>query len=236
MRYLGGKSRTWKDICAFLEGLRKPGQPFIEPFCGACWITQGMTGERYASDANPFLMRLHRAVQDGWVPPTSVSKEEYDKANAARNVEDPLTAFIGFGCSFSGKWFGGYARDGTGRNYAKNAANSILKKASRMGAVSFCNREYIDVTSKGYLVYCDPPYASTTGYDAVADFNSEEFWDTMRGWVKNNTVVVSEYVAPPDFVCVKEILTKTDMRTKIGKEPRIEKLFMHESQADLALI
>ena len=37
-------------------------------------------------------------------------------------------SFVGFGCSFAGKWFGGYARSNDKRNYAKMAKNSLNKK------------------------------------------------------------------------------------------------------------
>lgn len=230
MQYLGGKSRTYKEICAFLESVRKPNQPFVEPFCGACWITQGMSGARYASDANQALVTLHKAIQQGWIPPTDITQEVYDSYKTEQNLDDPMTAFLGFGCSFAGKWFGGFARSND-RNYASNAKNSLIKKAPKLKDVKFKYQPYQNVNVSGCLIYCDPPYANTTGYGAVGDFDSDLFWQTMREWVsKGNTVVVSEYVAPDDFVCVVEIGTKTDMHTKSGKEKRIEKLFMHESQ------
>jgi DNA adenine methylase len=230
MQYLGGKSRTYKEICAFLEAVRKPNQPFVEPFCGACWITQGMTGTRYAADANEALIAMWKALQQGWEPPSELSEDAYVVLKTAQDLKDPITAFAGFGCSFGGKWFGGYARSNE-RNYASNARNSIVKKRTELQNVKFSHRSYDDVLVKDCLIYCDPPYASTTGYGAVGQFDSDKFWQTVRNWINSgNTVVVSEYVAPDDFICVKSIVTKTDMHTKSGKEPRIEKLFMHESQ------
>ena len=69
---------------------------------------------------------------------------------------DPLTAFVGFGCSYSGKWFGGLAKDGNGRNYALNAYNSLMKKAKTFKDVEFSHKSYLDYTPTDYLVYCDP--------------------------------------------------------------------------------
>lgn len=229
MRCLGGKSRTYKEICAFLESVRKPNQPFVEPFCGGCWVTQGMNGERYAADANEALITLYKALQQGWVPPSEVSQEIYDSYKSKQDSSDPMTAFVGLGCSFGGKWFGGIARSKE-RNYASNAKNSLLKQLPKIQQVKFKWSRYDNVTVKNCLVYCDPPYANTTGYGAVGQFDSQQFWQHMREWATKNTVVVSEYTAPEDFVCVLEIGTKTDMHTKSGKEDRIEKLFMHESQ------
>lgn len=229
MRYLGGKSRTYKEICAFLESVRQPNQPFVEPFCGGCWVTQGMSGARYASDANEALITLYKALQSGWVPPSDVSQEAYDAYKSKQDLSDPMTAFVGFGCSFGGKWFGGLARSGE-RNYAANAKNSLMKQLPKIQSVRFKHQPYGNINVSGCLIYCDPPYANTTGYGAVGQFDSEQFWQTMREWSKNNTVVVSEYTAPEDFVCVMSLETKTDMHTKAGKEKRIERLFMHESQ------
>lgn len=32
-----------------------------------------------------------------------------------------------------------------------------------------------------------------------AEFDHEKFWDTMRKWSANNTVLICESIAPPDF-------------------------------------
>ena len=51
----------------------------------------------------------------------------------------------------------------------------------------------------------------------------------MRNWSKNNTVIISEYEAPYDFECIKEINTKTDIRNGDGKkENRVERLFRYK--------
>jgi DNA adenine methylase len=191
-----------------------------------------MTGNRIASDANRALISLYKALQAGWIPPTSVTKEEYAIVKAKMDEDDPLTAFVGFGCSYSGKWFGGLAKDGNGRNYAQNAHNSLMDKLPHIMGVDFRHTPYDTYTPKGMLVYCDPPYVSATGYGAVGKFDSDHFWDVMREWSRENVVVISEYTAPDDFEFVLSIQTKTDMRMKDGtKEPRTEKLFMHQSIA-----
>jgi DNA adenine methylase len=85
------------------------------------------------------------------------------------------------------------------------------------------------------LVYCDPPYQGTTQYGAFNGFDHELFWNTMREWSKNNTVVISEYSAPDDFICVKEINSQMGLSSKGGnREVRVEKVFMHESIAGLS--
>lgn len=233
MHYFGGKSRTAEDISKYLKSKRKENQIYIEPFVGAGWVIEKMDGERYAYDKHPYLIAMFKALQNGWTPPTSITEEEYRNAKLG-NCEDYLRGFIGFGCSFSGKWFGGYARNGEGqghRNYCLNAHNSIMKKMKSLNSVKFECGDYKDINIKGALIYCDPPYKGTTQYGSiVGKFDSDEFWNIVRKWSKDNFVVVSEYNCPDDFVCVWQKETKTDIRNKDEiREKRIEKLFIHNS-------
>ena len=103
MQYLGGKHRLAKRIAAELEARRPDGARFVEPFCGALNITAAMTGERVANDACGPLIVLYHAWIDGWRPPEHVSAELYQETHAKMDPHDPLTAFVGFGCSFGGK-------------------------------------------------------------------------------------------------------------------------------------
>jgi DNA adenine methylase len=183
-----------------------------------------MDGERSAYDIHPQLIRMYQAVQCGWEPPTHVSEDDYQKARDGL-LAPHEQAFIGFGCSFSGKWFGGYARSGN-RNYASNARNSLRKKAARFKGVVFECLSYKDLCPIDCLVYCDPPYEKTTKY-STGVFDYSEFWERMRLWSRFNTVLVSSYVAPEDFAVVASFPTKTDMHTSSGKEPRTEKLFSY---------
>lgn len=156
--------------------------------------------------------------------PESVSEDEYKFYKTA--PDSAMKGFVGFACSFAGKWFGGYARDPkTTRNYAKGSGNSLRTKAAGLGGVKFECRGYRDYSPSGKLIYCDPPYKGTTKIFNTA-FNSDEFWDVMRRWSLDNIVVISEYEAPLDFTCVLEIETKTDIGGKDNKKiGRVEKLF-----------
>ena len=60
----------------------------------------------------------------------------------------------------------------------------------------------------------------------TGEFNHDEFWDIMRKWSKDNTVLISEYSAPEDFEIVWEKQVKLDIRDKNNKkQKRTEKLF-----------
>jgi DNA adenine methylase len=232
MKYLGGKSRTANQIAAYLNTIRQPGQPYWEPFVGAGWVLERINGQPiYASDANPALIEMWRALQNGWTPPEKVTRSEY---KLAANGETTLheAAFIGFGCSFGGKWFGGFAmdynKDTHYRDYVRAARESVIKKAHSFSDVHFFTSDFMFGFSPAYgcLIYCDPPYQGVSGYDAVGAFDFEAFWVRVRSLeAHGHTVVVSEYAAPDDFSCVLEMPTKTNMNTRNGKDTRIEKLF-----------
>lgn len=233
MRYFGGKARIGKGIADYLTSIRKDDQPYIEPFVGGGWIMYRMDGERYGFDKHPYLIDMYQELQKGWIPPTELSEDEYNYIKENKDELSHLTGFVGFGCSFAGKWFGGYARS-KGRNYCLNAHNSIMKKMDNMNGVQFECKDYRELSPEGALIYCDPPYQGTTQYgDIVGDFDTGEFWDKVREWSKDNTVVVSEYSAPDDFVEVWRRETKTDMRNSDNRqEQRVEKLFVHELSID----
>ena len=105
--YVGNKRRIAKPISAYLESIRA-GREFWEPFCGGLGITAVMSGPRVASDISEPLITLYKALQQGWDPPEVLTREEYAQLKKRQDPYDPLTAFAGFGCSFGGKWFGGY--------------------------------------------------------------------------------------------------------------------------------
>ena len=224
MRYLGGKAKIAKNLLSFLNLQISENQNYYEPFCGAGWVFSGVKSNRiYASDYHKDLVLLWQALKGGWTPPDFLSREEY--LNLKAGEASALRAFAGFGCSFGGKWFGGYASDSSGRNYCKNAKNSLLNKLDNIEKVSFSCQSYSSVeVERGSLVYCDPPYANTTGY-ASTDFNTQEFWNWVRQVSEHSKVYVSEYAAPDDFKCVWHQETKMDMHTNAESSLRIEKVF-----------
>jgi DNA adenine methylase len=226
MRYFGGKARIAKQLSDFINQRLKPNQVFVDAFCGSCNVVSKVQAPvRIANDLHKELITLHKAVQQGWIPPDSISEEEYQLAKAQ---DDYLKAFVGFGCSFAGKYFGGYARGNEARNYCSNAKHSLLKKHKALKDVQFYSGSYLDlVIPYNSLVYCDIPYKNTTGY-SVGDFNHEIFYT----WCKNLKdqgcdVLVSEYKSnvPKDWNIVLEINARKDIRNKEGiQESTVEVL------------
>lgn len=230
MRYFGGKSKTAESIAAILNSRIQDGVDYyLEPFCGACWVSVRVTHPlKMLCDRNSALISMWECLRDGWIPPEHVSEEEYRQAKYLQD-SNPLKAFIGFGCSFAGKWFGGYCRDAKGCNYAMRAKNSCLSKIKHLSNSNFLCIDYRDLTPVNALIYCDPPYAGTTPYNAIGAFDSSTFWDRMRFWSKKNIVIISEYSSPKDFQEIAAFPTKTGIRNKKGAvEQRIERLFQYK--------
>jgi DNA adenine methylase len=231
MQHLGGKFRIVKPLAAVLQLFVDQRGSYVEPFVGgASVIAKIKAPERIASDANRALITMWSSACRGWVPPSEVSEATFAQHKANPDPSDPMTAFCGFGCSFGAKWFGGFARNSRGSNYAASSARSIARKVVTLTGVQWHAGDYRDVpTPAGSVIYCDPPYEGTTGYSGVkGGFDHTAFWQWCREKTRSRHLVfVSEYAAPSDFLCIWSIEAKTDLRTRGGREPRVEKLFMY---------
>lgn len=234
MKYLGGKARLAKQIVEVLvqraedAGLG-PTVDYLEPFVGGgsvlCAVPKHWN--RTACDVNEALITMYKALQQGWVPPTDLSREEYYALKQAQDPLDPLTAFAGFACSFAAKWFGGYAA-GDGRNYAAEGARNLEQQMSTLLRTEFHCLSVFDIqVTPGSLVYCDPPYAGTTGYDGAGDFDTPAFWNWVRDNSDESVVIVSEYEAPTDFECIWERQHKCTVRRFGDASPSTERLFRY---------
>jgi DNA adenine methylase len=222
MRYMGGKSRLGKEISEILKSYRKPNQVYLEPFVGSGAVIEHMDGMRIGNDL------FYGLLQEGWTPFNSLTKEEYDEYRyntkwTNKNIH--LQSFVGIGCSFGGKLWGGYAQ-GDSRNFCDETKRNLLKQLLKIQDVMFTCMDYKRLNPKNMLIYCDPPYKGTTQYKGLDDFNHEEFWNTVRKWSINNTVIVSEYQAPDDFEIIWSKKTKTVLTKDLNvKNSRVEKLF-----------
>lgn len=227
MRYLGGKSKIAKPLTARILELTPNRKRLVEPFIGGGAMTSELAPhfeKVLAYDVHEDLVLMWQAVLHGWVPPSEISEQSYARLKS----EDPsaLRGFAGFGgASWGGKWFGGYAR-GDGRNYADESSRALVRQAAKMGNVTVSRAGFLEVNVQlNDVIYCDPPYAGTTGYESV--FNSEIFWITARSWVeKGADVFVSEYAAPEGWLEVWAKTRTRDMKSKLTNAVQVtEKLF-----------
>ena len=225
MQYLGGKTRIAKQLAAEIDKVRRPGQWVWDAFCGGLSMTVALSknGPVYSTDACVPLIAMYRAVQAGWDPPSTATREQRD---AALDLPDtnPLKAFLRFGCGFAGNWSSGFAHSGT-RNYAANARNSILKAgvpSSALDVLDFLEQE--PRPSDGVL-YLDPPYAGTTGYGAVAPFDHARFRQRCVEWSVHCHVFVSEYEMPFGQVVWSGVQRTTVARNKSAYSDATERLY-----------
>jgi len=203
VQYLGGKSRIAKRVAASVNEIRR-GRLVWEPFCGGLSVSVALGGRVLCTDAHPALIALYQAVAAGWDPPATLTEDEY---RAARTLpdSDPRKAFAGFGCSFGGKWFGGYARanESHPKGYAEISRRRILSNVGELvtRGCEFACLDFLAVEPHPIdaLIYCDPPYAGTTGY--AMTFDVERFRDRVAAWSAFTDVVVSEYAMPWGRVC-----------------------------------
>lgn len=209
MRYLGGKSRLAKPIVGQLP--LDWADVVREPFMGGGAITAELArrmraGQRLiAGDDFAPLVAMWVEAAFGWEPPEHVSEDDRRLAYALSDA-NPLKAFAAFGCGFGGDWNGSYVlREGSGflcDQSRRSLSRSIDTLRDSAADVTIELKSFFDiepaVSDQRVLLYCDPPYAGTTGYPTGA-FDHERFWRRCREWRRAGArVFVSEFSAP-DF-------------------------------------
>lgn len=103
-----------------------------------------------------------------------------------------------------------------------------LQRLQSLERLKLSRKDYSDVAiPPGATVYCDPPYANTTGY--IDDFDHERFYRWLRSM--EFPVFVSEYSMPDDFICFASI-DKACTFSPSKTIKRVEKMFVHERWAD----
>jgi DNA adenine methylase len=236
--YLGGKSRIAKQIAAVMLAATDDRSTYIEPFVGAGSVAVQMVPHfehAYLSDASPDLIMLWKALQLGWEPPEFVSEEYYQ---ALRNAApSAVRGFVGYGCSFGGKWFGGYARNNPTNDYARASRNSIIRKTNTLRATNFYCLGYGDILiPNGSVVYLDPPYANTTAFGGVAHFDSANFWKWAESISVRASVFVSEYSAPEGWQPVWSGRPQSSLGTKDKTGRAAEYLWTYDPAQSVALV
>lgn len=240
MQYMGGKGRIAKHILPLILRGRTEGQFYVEPFCGGCNVIDKVEGNRIANDKNTYLIQMWRRLTKGWEPPMIIEKdfylavrESWEQKSEAFPAE--LIGWVGFTGSYRGLFFGGYSghacstTDGV-RDYIGESIRNIMSQVDDLKGVCFLNRGYEDlVLLSKCIIYCDPPYRGTTGYQNALDH--EYFWEWCRKKIKQgHRVFVSEYSAPDDFRCIWEMEVRSSLDYRQVKKNAVEKLFVHESQ------
>ena len=243
MRYMGSKARYAKAILAAISKNCNLAdyENWVEPFVGGAHMIAVVTSMvRWGSDINPYLICMFKATQNGWEPSDHYSEEAYQLAkgatklafNSSLNTAAEI-GFIGIGCSYAGKWFGGYARggntsDGRPVNYAKQSKNSLLRQKPLIQDVVFSEGHYENmcIPKNQSIIYCDPPYACTTKYSFGGRFENDKFWDWCNEMSQSgHKIFISEYQAPKGWQCIWENPVTSSLTKDTGSKTATERLF-----------
>jgi DNA adenine methylase len=214
--YVGGKTKYAAEILSVIL----PGNEhrvYWEPFVGSAALLVHVPTimSRFANDKNPYLIAMHEAVRGGWIPPATVTEDEYKhiKQHPSQYPKE-LVGFVSIGCSFGAKMWGGYARDKKGTNYAAQSCRAVLNTIGSLQRVSFISTDYQELLiPDGALVYCDPPYAGTTDY---GDYTTQagDFWRWCDKLIARDCqVFVSGYRKNKPFAW--EVAWSTEVKTEI---------------------
>jgi DNA adenine methylase len=228
MQFQGGKARQAKAIGQLLKTVDRPC--YLEPFVGGAWVLKEVAQHFQkvtASDLHLDLVLLYQALQEGWEPPSEVSEDEWRRQRRAE--PSALRAFVGYGTSFGGRWFEGYARNGHS-NYAAVSQRSLMKKAAVIQNTAFGWCDYAQhQPGESDLVYCDPPYIGTKHLTQLPRFDHHRFWHTMESWVAAGaTVFVSERTAPEGWRPVLTQQRQTSLGLDNQKQLHADILFTRE--------
>ena len=239
MKYMGSKNRIAKYILPIMlkEMQDKGYTTWVEPFVGGANVIDKVSFQvRKGYDKNIYLTELLDYVAKGGILPTSISEEEYYKVRDNENeYETWYRGLVGFCASYGGRFFEGYPRgknsDGTDRDYTNEAIRNLESQRKNLKGIIFSDCDYteLDLSEIPCLVYCDPPYTGSKPYKVqlLGKFDNNLFWDWVRTQSEYNPVIVSEYEAPNDFVCIWQSEELTSNLKAEGTKTSIEKLFIH---------
>jgi len=231
MQYQGGKSRIASQIAAKIRELYPIATEIWEPFCGGGAVTLALAkaGFRvHASDSHEDLILMWQALMRGEMEPfADVTEAEY--AALKKAAPSARRGFVGFGASFGGGWWSGFARHlySMKRNSALESArnNARLRNLD----ITFTLADYTS-TPDHVLVYADPPYQGTKPYKGAPAFDHDAFWSWVRR--RSGATFVSELIGPD---CLEVVWSKEHKSQNASNSPtskhtssiitRVEKLF-----------
>lgn len=241
MVYMGSKANIASSIAPFIHGymLSNGLETYVEPFVGGANMMSSVTAPvRKGYDKNRYVIALFKHLQNNGELPDDVSRALFNDCRVHYTAddgyyEDWYLGAVGFLAGFNGRFYDGcYAEgkeyDGKFRDYYSERKENLLEQIKTLQDVEFAVADYRSLTPDNQLIYCDPPYANTKQYAVDKNFDTSEFWDTVRKWSKNNIVLVSEENGPDDF----DIIWEQEVTRTVNaahKSQKTEKLFIHKS-------
>ena len=205
--YHGGKQRLGKRIAKAITDnvdLSKV-KGYCEPFCGMLGVYRHVPTNfcKYkAGDLNLSVIKMWEAAQKGWVPPTQVDKETFDRLK--REDDSAMKGFVGHQFSFGGQFLQGFYN----RSSSK-ASKRVCEIGKELKKVKFYHGRYTQFSDlEGFIIYCDPPYLGTECRysEKWGKESDKQFWEWCKTMAKKNEVFVSGYSKPEyaDATCIFE--------------------------------
>lgn len=238
MRYLGSKARIKKEIIPIITERLNGENEFVDAFMGGANIIDSVDyNKKVGIDISKYSIALWDEIREdgiGWIPQAFDEEDYYDVKMSYKDTDDRysigMIGYVGNCLSFGSKWWGGFAKFNPKKNedHVKEAFNGIKKQYENfryLDTTKFVCGSYDEYEYKpNSVIYCDPPYMNTIGYES--SFDHEKFWKWCRKMSKlGHNVYISEYSAPSDFECI----WRKSVKETVGKNvnQKVEKLFVY---------
>jgi len=230
---MGSKRRIAAQILPIILRDRRPGQYYVEPFCGGLGTMDKVSGPRMAGDLNRYLIAMWEGLQRDLPRPHRIPKEDYDRARSDYrrgtnlHYSDFEIGWIGWMASFNGRFFdGGYSGGYGGRDYIAEQMRNTEAQTGCIEGIEFFAADYASLPIPDRsVIYCDIPYFGAKQYDVSRRFDHARFWEWARAMKEcGHSVFVSEYAAPEGTRCVWSREITNAMCPNVTHRPT-EKLF-----------
>lgn len=238
MRYLGSKARIIKQIAPIITEHLNGENEFVDAFMGgANVITQIDYNKKVGIEYSIYPWAIWNDILMfgiDWIPQAFDEEDYYDVKKSYKDKDgrykQSMIGYVGNCLSYGSKWWGGFAKFNPKKNedHVKEAYNGIKKQYENfkyLVTTKFVCASYDEYDYKpNSVIYCDPPYQSTIGYES--SFDHDKFWNWVREMSKKgHHVYVSEYSAPSDFKCI----WRKGVKEQVGKNinQKVEKLFVY---------
>lgn len=247
MKYMGSKNRLAKYILPIILKNRKKDQYFYDLMCGGGNICDKIPHPVVANDSDYYTISALKMIRDSIdkIPKNNTEftedhynefkqfvklcKEHNDEKKLSHSIG--LIGYAGFTYSYSGKFFGGWARgnasNGSPRDYVAESYRNAVKQSPNLQHVTLTNYDYWEIPLyPNSIIYLDPPYKNSTKY-RKKDFDYDFFYNwCVEKSNEGHEVYISEYQMPDDrFECIWEKEVNNSLTKNTGGKKGVEKLF-----------
>lgn len=238
MRYLGSKARIIKQITPIITEHLNGENEFVDVFMGGANVISHIDyNKKVGIEYSVYPWAIWNEISMfgvDWIPQAFDEEDYYDVKKSYKDKDgrykQSMIGYVGNCLSYGSKWWGGFAKFNPKKNedHVKEAYNGIKKQYESFKYIEttrFVRASYDEYDYKpNSVIYCDPPYQSTIGYES--SFDHDKFWNWVREMSKKgHHVYVSEYSAPSDFKCIWRKVVKEQVGKNINQ--KVEKLFVY---------